>query len=152
MQSPVKDQLKQARTLSARPYEKEDRKGAVLTPRAFYGRTSRHSPQTKQVRSGSKSASTASVKSENFQQQTMSDLVRFQAEVQKFQQEKDFLLQSNNVSKLGLQYLKGQTEMLHEGNTAVTQEVEKLAKQTKTDHEHYLQNSLLAEQLRKANG
>jgi hypothetical protein len=68
----------------------------------------------------------------------MSDLVRFQAELQRFQNERDFLQQSINVSRMGHSYLQGQTTMLKEGNTAVTKEIEKMAKQTKANHENFL--------------
>jgi len=47
-----------------------------------------------------------------------------------------------------MQYLKEQTDMLVDGNSAVTQEVDKLQLTVKSAHEQYLQSAQVKEQLR----
>jgi len=59
------------------------------------------------------------------------------------------LKQSNAVSRLGLQYIKGQTEVLVTGNNAVIKECDRLDSQTKILHESNLQNTSILENLRK---
>jgi hypothetical protein len=49
---------------------------------------------------------------------------------------------------MGMQYLKEQTDMLVDGNSAVTQEVDKLQLTVKSAHEQYLQSAQVKEQLR----
>lgn len=69
----------------------------------------------------------------------MSDLVRFQHELKKYEEERDFLQQSNCVGRLGLQNLEAQAKVLNEGNAAVSTEIARLDKLTATQHETRLQ-------------
>jgi hypothetical protein len=51
---------------------------------------------------------------------------------------------------MGMQYLKVQTDMLVDGNSAVTQEVDKLQLAVKSAHEHFLKSAQVKEQLRNS--